>query len=147
MSADLLQAQKLLHEHGYSCVWYHQGSVYTSKQSGIRPILEMLESGNQLQGFAVADKIVGKAAALLFVLAGAAEVHGVTMSSTALHILRSSGISASYELLTDCIKNRQGTGPCPMEQAVAAITKPRQALEVLRQTIEHLAAAAKASSH
>lgn len=43
------------------------------------------------------------------------------------------GVDHSYNVLTEGIVNREGTGPCPMEQAVKDIDDPREAFEAIRK--------------
>ena len=51
---------------GHSVVCVRKDEARISDERGIRPLLEMIGRGESLCGFCVADKIVGKAAALLF---------------------------------------------------------------------------------
>ena len=143
---DLEQARQLLRKDGYTCVLCGGGMVHTSRQTGIRPMVEFLARGTDLRGCSAADKIVGRAAALLFALAGVAAVHGQVMSRGARQELEARGIRASWDILADEIINRAGTGRCPMEQAVEGISDPVLALEAVRRTLEELKRGAQAIS-
>lgn len=135
---DLEQAKKLLNTGEYSCVLYRAGTVYTSTKRGVAPLLEWRAAGTMLKDFSAADKIIGKAAAMLLVLAGVKEVFAPVISKPALQVLSSYGIHAEYETLTEMIINRSGTGPCPMEQAVADIDDPAQALIAIQNKLKLL---------
>ena len=79
--------------------------MYSSTERGVKPLLDFIENGPNLRGFSAADKIVGKAAALLYVLLGVKEVYAPVMSETALYTLAHNGILP----LCDCSVNRSAT--------------------------------------
>ena len=137
MISPLQRAISLL-ERGYTCVICDHDRVLTSKKTGIAPLLERWESGEALESVSVADRIVGKAAAMLLLLMGASEVYGSVMSQPALELLTAAGVQTSYGELVPGIINRTGDGSCPMERAVADLTDPADAPAVLRQTIDAL---------
>lgn len=138
MNNDLKNAKALFDEKGYSCVLYHGETVYTSRKTGISPMLDFLSSGVDLQGFCVADKIVGKATALLFAFARVEAVYGRVMSKRAVEVFEDTGIHYYYDILTDEIMNRKGTGSCPMEEAVVAIEKPSEAFLLLTEKMKQM---------
>ena len=101
-------------EDGYTCVITRDGrTMYASRESGIRPLLEIIRQGTDVSGGDAADRIVGKAAALLYARMGVARVKAVVMSRSGLSVLESRGIPAQYQTLTDAIVNRRGTAPAP----------------------------------
>lgn len=129
-------------EDGYTCVITRDGqTLYASWESGIRPLLEILRQGIDVSGGDAADRIVGKAAALLYARMGVARVRAVVMSRSGLSVLESRGIPAQYQTLTDAIVNRRGDGPCPMEQAVADLDDPDRAYAALEARVRELAGA------
>lgn len=142
---DWENAIRLLQEDAYTCVLCRGQTVYTSKKRGVAPLVEWITSGVDLQGFSAADKVVGKAASLLFVLAGVKQVFAPVMTEAALAVFADSGIEANSQTITKQIINRAGTGPCPMEQTVQTIDDPEEALEAIQQTMERLSAARDAS--
>ncbi len=101
----------------------------------VRPLIEVLnEVGVELQGASVADKVLGRAAAL--VLAdnpGLAMVHGVVMSAHGKQALESAGIPYSYDRLVDFISNRAGDGMCPIEQMSLRFEEPRDFVAAMRE--------------
>ena len=84
------------------------------------------------------DRLIGRAAALLLLAAGVKAVYGEVMSEEAHRLLSDAGVRTEYGTLVPKILNRAGTGPCPMEQAAAAVTDPAEALPVLRQALQEL---------
>lgn len=137
MTTPLQRAISLL-ERGYTCVICDRDRVLTSKKTGIAPLLERWESGETLGNVSVADRIVGKAAAMLLLLMGASEVYGSVMSQPAYRLLTEAGVRVRCGELVEGIVNRKGDGPCPMERAVAELTDPADAPAVLRQTLNAL---------
>ena len=119
--------------------------VLTHFGRGIGPALMLLdEQPELLQGAEVYDTIIGKAAASLFILGGAAYVYGETMSVSAAALLDEHGIANSCKIRAPEIINRQGTGLCPFEQAVLHIEAPENCLPVIRSTLQVLRTKAQA---
>lgn len=106
---------------------------------GITPLVHVLEEQPEiLIGASVADKIVGRAAALLMALGGVKEVYATVMSDGAREALSKRAIVCSYGVLTDNIINRAGTDICPMEKAVQGIDDPVAAFKVIKASIAAL---------
>ncbi len=106
---------------------------------GIRPMTDTLrDHPDILQGACVADRIIGKAAAMLAVAGGAKAVYGEVMSEAGLQMLQDHGVTAQYGTLTSAIRNRENTGLCPMEQTVQSLDDPKDALPALLQTLARL---------
>lgn len=123
---------------GHSIALCRGGEILVSDAHGISPMMEYMASGRNLQGFAVADLVVGRAAALLFVRAGIAAVYAATVSRGGLAVLNARKIPVEYGTLTDCIRNRAGTGPCPMEQAVSGTDDPEEAYRLIGERLTAL---------
>ena len=138
MSADLERAKEILAQTGSTCVLCRDDLVYTTTQRGVRPLIDWLESGQDTWGFSAADKVVGKAAALLYCLLGVRRVHGNVMSDAAVKVLRRNGIEVYWDRLTEGIRNRADTGPCPLESATTHIDDPEEALPVILSTLKSL---------
>ena len=131
-------AKHHLHAGGYTCVLRKGERELTDERRGVRPLLELLKSREDFEGWSVADKVVGKASALLYCLLKVKRVYAPIISRSALEVLESHGIPCEYHRLVPGIRNRTGTGPCPMEAATANITDPKEAPEVLEKTLEAL---------
>ena len=138
MQTDLNRARELLSLGSYTCVLCRDGLVYTDTRRGIRPLLELLARGTDLHGFAVADKVVGKAAALLYCLMGVRQVYAPVISSPAVSVLQAHGILLQYDTVVPAIRNRTQTGLCPMETAVWDLTDPKEALPAVREALAAL---------
>ncbi|MBR3894607.1 MAG: DUF1893 domain-containing protein [Clostridia bacterium] len=135
---DLERAKELLKDSTHTCVLCRGEETWTSDRTGIAPMLGFLEERIDLRGASAADRIVGKAAAMLFVLAGVTSLYAEVLSERALPVLEHRGIAVSWGTLTPAIINRRGDGPCPMEQAVESIDAPTEAFEAIRSAVARL---------
>ena len=135
---NLERAVELYKGGNYTCVLCRDDETLTSMLTGIAPMVGFIESGVDLRGFSAADKIVGRAAAMLFVHAGVSEVYAEVMSVAAADFLKKHGVKFSYACLVNSIINRNGTGMCPMELAVSDISDTGEAFVKIQHTIEKL---------
>ncbi len=135
---DAMQARKCLQAGAFRCVLVRNGEERTALSRGVSPLLDWLDERDALEGAAVADRIVGKAAALLFVLGRVRSVHAEVLSRTGQAVLEQYAIPYSFGTLTERIRNRDNTDDCPMEKAVADVNAPTEALERLRETRDRL---------
>ncbi len=128
---------------GFTCVLSRGGEiVFSAKEHGIKPLMYIIDNNIDVKGCDAADKIVGKAAALLYVHIGVGFVYAQVMSKSALELLRQHGIKAECETLTDRIINRLGTDICPMEKTVSEISDPFIAYTALKSKLEQMKKAA-----
>lgn len=132
---DLVKAIDTLKEGQYTCVLCKGDTMYTSTERGVKPLIDWLDRGVDVNGFFAADKVVGKAAAFLYVLLGVKEVYAHVMSEGAIHTLTENGIGTRYDVSAEHIVNRAGTGYCPMEEAVSGLTAPEEALAAVRKRL------------
>lgn len=112
---------------------------YYSFDNGIEPVISKLnENINFFKDLAVADKIIGKASAMLLVLSGVKQVYCLVLSKAGKDVLDKYNIEYYYETLTDYIVNRLGNGICPMEETVKDIDDLQKAYTALRKKVEEL---------
>lgn len=137
---NLEKAVELLKTGKYTLAAVSESAEITSRQRGVKPLLEILDGGKNLHDFSVADKVIGKAAAFLYVLLGAHEIYADVISKPALEVLKNHGINIKYEALTEAIKNRDNTGFCPMETAVKNTENPETALLLIREKLKQMGA-------
>lgn len=105
--------------------------VHISRERGVKPLLQLVKDGRSLRGFSVADKVVGKAPALLYAVLGPDAVFSPVMSWTGRAVLLASGIATSYDTLVRHIQNRANNGQCPMDSSVTNVWEPYEAVGVL----------------
>ncbi|MDE6426595.1 MAG: DUF1893 domain-containing protein [Ruminococcus sp.] len=135
---NLEKAIELLKDSGYTFVAVGGGEVITSTERGVKPLLEILDRGKNLHKFSVADKVVGKAAAFLYVLLEPSEICTDVISRPALEVLENNGINIKYKTLTEAILNRTHTGFCPMETAVKNTSEAVTALSLIHEKLRQL---------
>lgn len=136
MRRDLESCKAILEEESLTCVIRQGEKVYKFTERGIKPFMSLLEADTDLQGAAAADKVIGKAAALLMQKAKIAAVYAAVISEPAYKVLRDAGIEVEFETLVERIQNRKGDGLCPMESAVLDVTDADEAYEVLRSKLQ-----------
>lgn len=139
--SDIERAKALLQE-GHTSALVRGEAERCSDRRGIDPLLRLWEE-NAFAGFSVADRVVGKAAAMLYVLLGVREVYADVLSAAGEAVLCESGIPYSCRARVPYIVNRAGDGMCPMEQAVAPLSSPQDAPAVLRDALRRLRAQSK----
>lgn len=139
---DWLRARRALQaDDTLGCVACRGGETLTGTGRGVRPLLVWLAEGRRLDGFSASDRVIGKAAAMLYVTLGATAVHGCVMSEAGLAMLRDHGVAAAYDELVPMIRNRANTGMCPIEQSVQGIDDPAEAEAPIRAAVARLMAA------
>lgn len=131
------------HLDGHTLVLCRNGDVIISDERGVAPMVGFLREGRALSGYSAADRVIGKAAAMLFVKAGIREVYAYTMSESAVDVLTAHGIPFSYEKLTDRIMNRSNTGLCPMESTVNVTNDVDTGVEMIFRKLDELRAGMK----
>ena len=135
---DLERAKCRLLQGGFTCVLRKGPAEYTSLTRGVKPLVLWLEDGTDLSGFSAADKVVGKATAFLYVLAGVSALYAAVISESALEVLQHHGIRTEYGEKTTHIINRTGDGICPFESAVLQVDSAEAAYTVIREKMTQM---------
>ena len=135
---DLEKARALLAEGDITVAVCGGEDVRTDTRRGVAPLLGWLDEGADLTGYAAADKVVGKAAAFLYLRLGVTTVYGGVMSRPAYDLLTAHGVAATYGALVPAIRNRAGDGDCPMETVTRPLTDPVEAERAVRQRLAEL---------
>ena len=100
---DLTRAAKLVLEKGYSCALCSGQNLYTSYRRGVIPLIHFLSEDIYFKDAYAADKVIGKASALLLVLAGVKSAYAPVMSESGLYILSYYGVLASCDICVPAI--------------------------------------------
>lgn len=97
-------------------VQYANGEVKEYYQNRIKDIKEILQNDKQaLQGATIADKVIGKVASSILVVAGVKEIYADVMSKYAIPVLKENDVGYEYKNLVEYVQNNDKTGMCPME--------------------------------
>jgi UDP-3-O-acyl-N-acetylglucosamine deacetylase len=118
MNHDLELAKLNLIEKNLSLVIAKKGKIiFKTKNSGISGFLQAIEKLNKnLVAAAVADKIVGVAAAMLCVYSGVSSVFAQTISAEGIKVLETNNIEYLFEKKVTNILNRNKNDICPFEK-------------------------------
>lgn len=138
MKDTLSRAKEILTENNYTCVILTDEYQYTSHQRGVKPLLDWYDHGTNLKDGYAADKVVGKAAAYLYVLLEIKAVYAGVISKPAYEVFKKHNIEIYYDDMVEAIINRNKTGYCPMETAVIGIDTPEEALEAIKTKLNKL---------
>ncbi len=125
------KAKKILLENGYTVVAINEKVQHFSTLRGVKPLVSWYQKGVDLNGLLVADKVVGKGAAFLYLLLNATHLYAGVISQPALELLRDSGVKVEYGELVKNIVNRTGDGVCPFELAVSSIQDKFEAYKII----------------
>lgn len=127
---SLEQAKSLLISSASTIAVVSNGEVFTSHERGVKPLLHLLtEKKGFLKGASVADKVIGKAAALLMALGEIKEVHTLIISEPAIKVFEKHNIPCFYDKKVTHIVNRTGDGLCPMESLCLDVENPQEAFD------------------
>jgi len=134
MRADLKLAKQRLNQKKLSLVIAKRGRVlFETKAHGISGLLDAIKKlGNSMVESSVADRIVGRAAALLFVYSGVVAVFAVTASDDGIEVLRDHNIFHEFVRRVPRILDSKKVDVCPFEKLASGFSDPKKAYEELR---------------
>lgn len=112
--------------------------VITSTERGVLPLMRLLDSSMEVKDVIFIDKIVGKAAAFIYIKLGVKEIHCDVISESALEILEKNGVKVQYLLKTERILNRTHNGYCPMESATIDCLDADEAILKIRERLKEM---------
>ena len=122
-----------------TCFVMKEGKViFSSEARGVAPLLEFYKNNGQGTELTLVDRIVGRGAMFLAVLAGANIIVTRVISSPALDIARQFGVEVDYLKEVPAIMNRTGDGFCPIETAVLGENDPEGAYETILSVLKDL---------
>lgn len=137
MSEQLNKAIEILKESGPVCVVVKGEEVFTATDKGIKPLITWLrEDPKFFQGASIADKVIGKAAAMLMVYGGAKEVYAGVLSEASAEFLTKEQIPFTCKERVPYIINRDKTDMCPMEKRARGLQTPKEAFDVFNEIVK-----------
>lgn len=134
---DLELAIGMFHAQEASFVLVNDGhALAQGTRDGIGELLEALETlGSSVHGASLADKIVGKAVAMVAVYGGLSAVYSPLASEAARSMLARHHIDLKADRIVPLILNRRNDGPCPMERLTMPLEEPKDAVVALKQFV------------
>ena len=135
---DLENAIAVLNQDGYTCVLAKGGVYHTSRERGVKPLMDLLERGGDYTQFSAADKVIGKATAFLYVHLGIKRLYGQIVSQGASEVLSRYGVEFTAGQLVPAIMNRRKDGYCPMESSVIHVGELEDALPLIFERYRQL---------
>jgi len=115
---DIDRAKIELEEKDYSLVFVKDGEVIlTSYEKGVKELYKIIKGDyEKYRSSSVADKVVGRGAAIIYDLVGVDSIYARVMSETALDYLKDRKIETSFNTRIPSIRNRTDTDLCPIEK-------------------------------
>lgn len=108
--------------------------IFTSRNRGVLDLYCLLKHRPEiLKGACAADKVVGKAAAMLYAASGVQDVYADSLSRAAAAVLREAGVKVEYRNMIPFVMNRDRTGMCPVERLATST----DTLEQLMAGLQH----------
>jgi hypothetical protein len=127
--SDLDTAKNRLYSKDLTLTVVKNGDIlFETSSHRISGFLGAIEQfGDRLEGASVADRVAGKAVALLCVYAGISQVYAVVLSRKAKTVFQENGIPCEWQELVDNILDLNRNSVCPFEKTAADISDPQKA--------------------
>ena len=110
------------------------GEIIKFHNPGVKDLFELVETRSEaLEGASVADRVIGRGAALLLALGHVGRVYAQIISEPAVLVLQDYDIEVEYDKRVPNIINRNGTDICPVENLTMAMTQPEKAFTVIKE--------------
>jgi MFS family permease len=133
---DLDAARLMLFEHkDLTLVLVHDDEFVTYKNRGIRPLMQAIDSEVNYTNWSAADKLVGKASALLLVALGVKNVYTPTISRKAVQIFDRFNVYYLYDKIIERVLNQDKTDACPMEKLLDEVDEPEFAYRKIKEQL------------
>ena len=137
---DLELAKKQLYDKQLTLAIAKNGRIiYETDAHRISGFMRAIDTlGIQLCGASVADKVAGKALALLCIFAGIREVYAEVLSKKAQDIFNQNQVTYQWLQIVDNVLDLTKTGVCPFEKAAAEITNPDESYDAFKALLEKM---------
>ena len=137
---DLEIAKSELYEENLTLAIVKNGEVlYETKSHRISGFLDAIEKcGSKLKGASLADRVVGKAIALLCVHAKIKEVYAEVLSRKAQSVLETNNINSHWNELVENVLDADKKGMCPFEKTAVDLSDPEKAFMMFSALREKL---------
>ena len=127
--SDLDTAKNRLYSEDLTLAVVKNGDVlFETSSHRISGFLGAIEQfADSLEGASVADRVAGKAVALLCVYAGISQVYAEVLSRKAKTVFEKNDILCEWKEIVDNILDLNRSGVCPFEKTAADISDPQKA--------------------
>ncbi len=137
---DLELAKKQLYSKQLTLAIAKNGQVLfetdSHRISGFIHAIDTLDT--QLKGASIADRVAGKALALLCIYAGIREVYAEVLSQKAKLLFEENNVVCEWEQLVENVLDINKTGMCPFEKAAAEISDPQVSYVAFKALLEKM---------
>jgi len=135
---DLEISKARLNQRNFSLVIVKDRKIlFETVSSGLWGLLQAIELlDKELAESSVADKVMGRAAALLLVYSCVSAVFAVTISEEGIKVLKDNGILYQFENRVPHILNSEGDDMCPFEKLTITLTNPAETYSRLKSLIK-----------
>ena len=135
---DLKIAKNRLQTKELTLVIVKNGEIiFETKETGIKGFLNAIEkSENSLKGSTIADKVVGKAIALLCIYAKVSAVYAKVLSKEAKILLEKYKINYEWSMIVKEILNLKKNQTCPFEMKAKNLIDPATAYRELKSLLK-----------
>ncbi len=137
---DLELAKEILEEKELTLAIVKEGKIlFTSTDKGIKPIYTAVVGlKEELKGVSVADRVIGRAAAILCKYADIKELYTKLISNEAIKVFENSNIKFFYDESSPYIKNRDKTDMCPVEKLSQDIDSPAELIQKISEFLDSM---------
>jgi hypothetical protein len=139
---DLEIAKKQLYDKQLTLAIAKNGQVlFQTDSHRISGFIHAIDTlGTQLNGASIADRVAGKALALLCIYAGIREVYAEVLSRKAKALFEENDVACQWEQLVDNVLDLNKTGMCPFEKFAAEISDPKDSYSAFKGLLEKMKA-------
>ena len=114
------------------------GEIIEFHNPGVKDLFNLVETRPYvLEGAFVADRVIGRGAALLLVLGRVERVYAELISVQALQVLQEAKIVVDYDKVVANIINRDGSDICPVEKLTMNVNNPNVAFERIKDFLNN----------
>ncbi len=137
MDKVLEEAKKILLDNDFTCVATDGDNICISNDRGIKRLVYWYEH-KSIDGYMVADKVVGRGAAFVYVLIGVRCIWAKIISDAAIEIFNMYNINFFYDKRVENISNRNNTDICPIEASLADVYDLKAAMDIIRRKLKDM---------
>ena len=133
-----MNAREIMDKEGLNFVLVSDRGTLKSHARGIMPIYENIKNNKSFfEGASVADRVIGRAAAILLIYGGIKDLYTDLISDRAIEILEEAGVSLTYSSKVEDILNKDKSGPCPMESLAKDLPSAQVLIERIGDFFEN----------